>query len=107
MMQGILLVGAAAIVTALIRFLPFVLFDHGSEPPEWIVYLGKVLPPAVMSVLILYCVRNENIFVGDRGIPEILCIGIAMILHAWKRNTILSICVSTALYMVLVQAVFV
>ncbi len=107
MLHGIFIIVVAAFVTALVRFLPFLLFDHGSEPPEWISFLGKVLPPAVMSVLLIYCIRNENIFLGDRGIPEVLCIAAAILLHAWKRNTILSICVSTVLYMVLVQMVFV
>lgn len=97
------LIAVAALVTILIRFLPFFIFDHGQEPPHWITYLGGVLPPAVMSVLVLYCIRNINLTGGNHGIPDILCILVTMGLHVWKRNTLLSICVGTALYMLLVQ----
>jgi branched-subunit amino acid transport protein AzlD len=100
----IILVMAA--VTAIIRFLPFILFDKGTEPPAWVKYLGKVLPPAVMSMLLVYCVRSVNLTGGNHGIPEISCILVAMLLHVWKRNTLLSIGCSTILYMVLVQTVF-
>lgn len=93
-----------AITTALTRFLPFLLFGHGSETPSWIKYFGKVLPPAIMSVLLFYCVRNVDVKVGSRGLPELICIAIAIGLHAWKRSTLVSIFVSTALYMILVQS---
>jgi len=93
-----------AVATALTRFLPFILFGHGSETPNWIKYFGKVLPPAIMSVLLLYCVRNVDVSSGSHGLPEIICIALAIGLHAWKRNTLISIFVSTALYMILVQS---
>lgn len=104
--QSLFIVIAAAITTAAVRYLPFILFDHGKQPPKWINYLGDVLPPALMSVLIIYCLRNVNLFAGSHGIPELLCIGIAVILHIWRGNVLLSICVSTVLYMILVQTVF-
>lgn len=97
------LIAVAALVTIGIRALPFFIFDRGQEVPGWITYLGKVLPPAVMSVLLIYCVRGVDLMTGNHGLPEIGCIGITMILHAWKRNTLLSICTGTILYMVVVQ----
>lgn len=95
-----------AAVTALIRFLPFFLFDKGSEPPAWVKYLGSVLPPAVMSMLLVYCIRFVNLTNKNHGIPEISCIITAVLLHLWKRNTLLSIAVSTILYMILIQGIF-
>ncbi len=92
-----------AVVTMLLRFLPFIIFDHGEKLPQWISYLGKVLPSAIMSMLLVYCLRNINFTQGSRGIPELLCVGIAVLLHVWKRNTILSIGVSTILFMVITQ----
>lgn len=103
--MGIVL--AMAGVTALTRYAPFIFFGRGKEPAKWIKYLGKYLPPALMSLLIIYCLRNVNFAGGSHGIPEIICIAIAMGLHAWKGNVLLSIGVSTVLYMVLVQMVFV
>lgn len=103
-MHAFLLVVVAAAVTIGIRALPFFIFDHGQEPPKWVTYLGGVLPPAVMSVLVLYCIRNIDLMSGNHGIPDILCLLVTMGLHAWKRNTLLSICVGTALYMILIQA---
>ncbi len=97
------LIAAMAGVTALTRYAPFIFFGRGKEPAKWIKYLGKVLPPALMSVLIIYCISGVNFLGGSHGIPELLCIGTAMGLHVWKGNVLLSIGVSTVLYMVLVQ----
>ncbi|MGN0347464.1 MAG: branched-chain amino acid transporter permease [Lachnospiraceae bacterium] len=102
----LLVIVVMALVTMLLRFLPFLIFDHGEKLPAWISYLGKVLPPAIMSMLLVYCIRNINLLQGNHGLPELLCVGVAMLLHAWKRNTLLSIGVSTILYMVLVQNFF-
>ena len=41
------------------------------------------------------------------GLPELLAGAAVVGLHLWEKNTLLSIAVGTALYMVLVQAVFV
>ena len=106
-LHAICIILVMAAVTALIRFLPFFLFDKGGEPPAWVKYLGKVLPPAVMSMLLVYCVRSVNLASGSHGIPEISCILVAILLHLWKRNNLLSIGLSTILYMILVQAVFI
>lgn len=99
----IYVIAIMSIVTILIRFLPFILFDHGKKLPKWISYLGKVLPPAIMSMLLVYCLRNINFVEGNHGLPELLCVGIAILLHSWKRNTLLSIGVSTILYMILIR----
>lgn len=98
-----LLVAIAALVTIGIRVLPFLIFDRAQEPPQWITYLGDVLPPAVMSLLVLYCIRNINLTTGNHGIPDLFCLGLTMALHAWKRNTLLSICAGTAFYMIMIQ----
>lgn len=100
----IMVTSVMAIVTISLRFLPFIVFDHGERLPKWISYLGKVLPPAVMSMLLVYCLRNINLFEGNRGFPELICVGVAVVLHNWKRNTLLSIGVSTLLYMIMVQS---
>ena len=99
----ITVIAVMAIVTILLRFLPFIIFDRGEKLPRWISYLGKVLPPAIMSMLLVYCLRNINLLEGNHGFPELICIGVAMLIHNWKRNTLLSIGVSTLLYMIIIQ----
>lgn len=99
-----MMIAVMAIVTIVLRFLPFIVFDHGEQLPEWITYLGKVLPPAIMSMLLVYCLGNINLVEGNHGFPEVICVGIAMLMHNWKRNTLLSIGVSTLLYMIIIQS---
>ena len=99
----IMVIAVMSIVTILLRFLPFMIFDHGEQLPKWISYLGKVLPPAIMSMLLVYCLRNVDIVQGNHGLPELMCVGVAMLLHNWKRNTLLSIAASTLLYMIMMH----
>ena len=70
-------------------------------------YLGRVLPPAIIMMLIVYCLRNVDLFSASHGIPELICVAVAAVLHWWKGNNLLSIFTATVLYMILVQAVFV
>ena len=99
----IMVIAVMSIVTILLRFFPFMIFDHGEQLPKWISYLGKVLPPAIMSMLLVYCLRNVDIVQGNHGLPELMCVGVAMLLHNWKRNTLLSIAASTLLYMIMMH----
>lgn len=105
--HGALLVAVVAGVTALIRFLPFVVFGGGRPTPKFVVYLAGVLPCAIMAMLVVYCLRGVDLLGPTHGLPELLAGAAVVGLHLWKKNTLLSIAVGTALYMVLVQAVFV
>lgn len=105
--QTIIMILAIMAGTMITRFTPFVLFPDNKKPPEAITYLGKVLPPAMMGLLVIYCLKNVNILQGSRGIPELISIGCIILLHKWKNNVLLSIAGSTVVYMVLVQMIFV
>ena len=93
-------------MTALIRFLPFMVFGGGRPTPKF-VYLAGVLPCAIMAMLVVYCLRGVDLLGPTHGLPELLAGAAVVGLHLWKKNTLLSIAVGTALYRVLVQAVFV
>ena len=95
-----------AAVTALLRFLPFLVFSGGKKTPNIILYLGKFLPFAIMAMLVVYCLKGVNILAYPYGLPELIGVLVAAILHILKRNTLLSIIGSTALYMLLIQFVF-
>ena len=106
MSHSIAIIAVAAAVTLLIRAIPFFVFGGKREVPTTVTYLGKVLPPAIMVILVIYCVKSINLFAGSRGIPELVSIAVVAALHIWKKNTLLSIAIGTILYMVLVQVVF-
>lgn len=105
-MNGIWMILVIAAVTALLRFLPFMIFSGNKKTPPYITYLSGVLPYAIMGMLVVYCLKNVNIFAPPFGLPELLAGAFVVGLHLWKRNTLLSIAGGTALYMVLVQVVF-
>ena len=106
MKHDILLVIVAVLVTALTRFLPFWIFRGDKPTPKLILYLGKVLPFAIMGMLVVYCLKDISFFAPPYGIPEVIgCLCVAG-LHLWKRNTLLSIGGGTLVYMLLVQFVF-
>ena len=96
-------------VTFLTRVIPFVLFGRGWQPPRVVAYLGQVLPPAVIAMLIVYCLRalrSASLFVPAGWLPQMIAVAAVVALHLWKHNNLLSIFGGTILYMVLVQAVF-
>ena len=99
-------VAVAALVTMALRFLPFIIFRGDRETPAYIAYLGKVLPFAIMGMLVVFCLKGVSLTAAPYGLPEFLACGAVAALHVWKRNTLLSIAGGTALYMILVQMVF-
>lgn len=96
-----------ALVTMLLRFLPFLIFRKEDRTPGWVLYLGEVLPQAVIGMLVIYCLRTVSFTASPFGLPEILSCTVVAVLQIWKNQSILSILGGTAVYMVLTQAVFV
>ncbi|MCI6990133.1 MAG: branched-chain amino acid transporter permease [Clostridiales bacterium] len=103
--QQVLTIAAVVLGTMTTRFLPFLLFPEGKQPPPFVRYLGTVLPAAVMGLLVIFCLKDA-VFTAWHGLPEILAILAVVLLHRWKKNIFLSIAGGTILYMVLVQQVF-
>ena len=104
--QQILTIAVVVLGTMTTRFLPFLLFPEGKQPPAFIRYLGTVLPSAVIGLLVIFCLKDA-VFTSGHGLQEIMGILFVGVLHKWKHNILLSIAGGTVLYMVLVQAVFV
>ena len=98
--QQVVLVAVLAVATALTRFLPFWLFPAGKPIPRVISYLGKTLPGAVMGLLVIYCLKDVQWTAPSHGAPELLAVIAVVLLHWYKRNTLLSIGGGTVLYMV-------
>ena len=99
-------IGVAALITAGLRFLPFLIFGNNRKTPTIITYLGKVLPFAIMGMLVVYCLKDVSFTASPFGIPEAIGCAVVAGLHVWKRSTLLSIGGGTIVYMLLVQFVF-
>lgn len=106
-MQIFLTMLAVAIGCQITRWLPFLLFPEHRKPPQFVVYLGKVLPPAMMGLLVAYCVKDVSVLTAPHGLPELIAIAAVVGVHLWRRNVLLSIGGGTVVYMLLVQLVFI
>ena len=106
MSRTAIIIAVIALVTAALRFIPFMLFNGKKEPPAYINYLGRVLPGAIMAMLVVYCLKGVSFHSAASFLPEFIASAIVVVLHAWRRNTLLSIVGGTAVYMLLVQLVF-
>ena len=104
--MSFLIILAVALTTFATRVVPFLIFPKGKEIPPVIQYLGKVLTPAVIGMLVVYCLKSTPVMEAPHGIPELIAVLVTAGLHVWKRNNLLSIGVGTVLYMVLIQLVF-
>ena len=100
-MKAALLVFTMAVVTVLLRFLPFLVFRK--ETPPYISYLGRVLPSAIIGMLVVYCLKDMNVTAAPFGIPELIAAACVVGLQAWRRNSLVSILSGTAVYMLLIR----
>ena len=106
MSHAALIIVVAGAVTLLLRFLPFLIFNGKRETPPYIIYLGKVLPYAIMGMLVIYCLRGISFTAAANFLPELIACAVVVLAHVWKRNTLLSIISGTVCYMLLAQFVF-
>lgn len=99
----IAVMGLAVLAT---RIVPVLIFGRGEKVPDFIMYLGRVVPYTAMGLLIVYCLRDISLFEGSHGLPEAISLAVVTLTYIWKRNSILSVVIGTVLYMFLVQSVF-
>ena len=102
-LYAFLVVAVIALVTALLRFLPFFVFSGKRSIPKVIQYLGSVLPYAIMAMLVVYCLKDISFTKYTDWLPEFISVLGVVVLHVWKRNTLFSIVGGTACYMLLVR----
>ena len=101
-----LLIGSMAVCTVLLRALPFLIWGGKRRTPSYILYLGKVLPAAIIGMLVVYCLKDTVVTAAPFGLPELLGAAGVVGLQAWKRSSLISILGGTIFYMLLVQFVF-
>ena len=105
-LQSILIIAVMAVVTALLRCLPFFIFSGKRSTSPFVAYLGAYLPYAMMGMLLIYCFKGVSFSAAPFGAPELLAGLVVVGLHIWKRNSLLSIGLGTVCYMLLIQFVF-
>ncbi len=104
--QLIIFFGIVAFGTLLTRALPFILIPEKKEIPKFLKYLADVLPFTIIGLLVVYCLKDVSFVNTPHALPEIISIAVIVVLHLWKKNTLLSIGGGTVLYMILIQYVF-
>ncbi len=104
--HAILIMAVMGLATLATRILPVLIFGRGEKVPDYILYLGKVVPFTAMGLLIVYCLKDTEILTGSHGLPELIALAVVSVTYLWKRNAIFSVVIGTVLYMVLVQKVF-
>lgn len=105
--QSLVIISMVALATQITRWTPFLVFCGGRKLPRVVEDLGRLLPPAMMGLLVVYSLRNTDLLTGSHGLPEAIAVAVTAGLHLWRRSTLLSILAGTAVYMLLVQLVFV
>ena len=98
-----ILIAVAAVVTLALRALPFVLFGGKRKMPGWIKKISDVLPPAIMGVLIVYCMKESIAAPGADLVFQLIAAAVVVAMHLWRKNTLISIFSGTAVYMLLIS----
>ncbi|OWR27722.1 branched-chain amino acid transporter AzlD [Saccharibacillus sp. O23] len=101
--QQVMIVAIVVLGTMATRFLPFLVFPPGKPTPDYVRYLGRVLPAAAIGLLVVYSLKDVNVLAGSRGLPELVSVAVVVWLHLWKKNMFLSIAAGTVLYMILIR----
>ena len=72
--EQIITIAAVVAGTMLTRFLPFILFPANKKTPPLVAFLGKMLPAAVMGMLVVYSLKDTQIMTGSHGLPEAIAV---------------------------------
>ncbi|MBQ9251507.1 MAG: AzlD domain-containing protein [Clostridia bacterium] len=104
--HALLVILVMGLMTLGTRILPVLIFGRGKEVPDYIMYLGRVVPYTAMGLLIVYCLKDVSLGEAPHALPEIIALAVVSGTYLWKRNSILSVVIGTVLYMFLVQSVF-
>ncbi|MCC8167159.1 MAG: AzlD domain-containing protein [Planctomycetes bacterium] len=103
MWEQVVTIAMVVLGTMATRFVIFFIFSGGRSTPDYIKYLGKMLPAAAFGLLVIYCFRNVSLFSGDHAVPELAAAALTAGLHLWRRNMLLSMAGGTIFYMVLIR----
>jgi len=101
--KSVLAVLIMAMVTIILRFLPFLFFSGKKKTPRLISYLGRVLPSAVMAMLVIYCLKDTSFISVSGFLPQMIAGTVVVFSYLWKKNSLISIVLGTAVFMVMIR----
>lgn len=101
--MALLSIGVMALVTVALRFAPFIIFKNNKKTPIVVEYLGKVLPGAIMAMLVVYCLKGVSFKILTNWLPALLACVLTSVSYVFKKNTLISIIFGTAVYMILIR----
>ena len=104
-MQTVWAVLVSAACTLFMRALPFLFFQGNKPLPAWLERLGKVLPSAIMAVLVVYCLKDAVLVPRENALPQALGVAVVALSYRWKHNTLLSILLGTVAVMITMRLV--
>lgn len=104
--HALIIIIVMGLMTFATRIVPVLIFGRGETVPDFIMYLGKVVPYTAMGLLIVYCLKDASVLAAPHALPEIIALAVVSASYLWKRHTIFSVVIGTVVYMLLVQLVF-
>lgn len=102
-LQQIATIGLMGVTVVITRALPFLLFRPGKQTPRFVSFLSTYLPSAVFGMLVVYCLKDIPLADTKTSIPQLIAILSCVLLHIWRKNMLLTIAVSTFIYMLLLN----
>ncbi len=104
--QQLITIGMVILGTVLTRFVPFLVFPSQEKTPAYILYLGRVLTPAIFGLLVIFSIKDTQWMVVFDLVPKLVAILLVILLHKWKKNMLLSVVGGTLFYIALIHLVF-
>ena len=95
-----------ALVTAFLRFLPFLIWGENRATPKIIAKLGDTLPFAIMGMLVIYCLKDISFTSINGFLPALISSLVVIASYILKRNTLISVILGTVCNILLLQFIF-
>lgn len=104
--QQIIAIAMVILGTVITRLVPFILFSSKEKTPAYILYLGKVLTPAIFGLMVVFSLKDTSFTNTSDLLPKLLAILVVIFLHKWKKNMLLSVAGGSLFYITLYSLVF-
>ena len=101
--ETLIIMLAIALATIITRFLPFWFFPDNNPVPPFIARLGRSIAPAMMGLLLVFCLKSVDIKNASQSLATGLALVVIALLHTWKRNALLSIACGTLVYVIFIR----
>lgn len=103
--HSIILIAIAGVISLVCRLAPFAIFSGKREMPVTLKRVTEALPPAIIAVLVIYCLKDAIVNISMNTVSSFLAIIAVVLVHIYKRNTLLSIAIGTIVYMLLIRII--